>query len=199
MMARVATLPLSEWRPDLREMVGGGAATIVEQGLMRVLSHNPDLAKGVLGFGACLYQSTSLSRRLVELVRLRVAFHNQCRSCMAIRYQSALDDGLNEGAVCSLERPEESDDLTPAEKAALAYADISSTNHFSIDDRTFEALRPHFTERQIVELGAFIAFFIGFGRLSAAWHLVDDLPEGYQRDDGMTIAPWREEALQVRG
>jgi len=28
---------------------------------------------------------------------------------------------------------------------------------------------------------------------------VDDLPEGYQRDDGMTIAPWREEALQVRG
>lgn len=198
-MVRIATLPMSEWRLDLREMVGGDNATVVEQGLLRVLSHNPDVAAGVLGLGGALYQTTSLSRRLVELVRLRVAFHNQCRSCMAIRYQSALDDGLSEGAVCSLERPEEADDLTPAEKAALAYADISSTNHFAIEDATFDALRPHFTEREIVELGAFIAFFIGFGRLSAGWHLIDDLPEGYQREDGMAIAPWREDALQVRG
>lgn len=198
-MPRVVTLPISDWQPDLREMVGGDSASLVEQGLMRVLSHNPDLAKGVLTFGGCLYQSTSLSRRLIELVRLRVAFHNQCRSCMAIRYQSALDDGLNEGAVCSLERPEVADDLIPAEKAALAYADISSTNHFAIDDATFDALRPHFSEKEIVELGAFIAFFIGFGRLSAAWHLIDDLPEGYQREDGMAIAPWREGSLEVRG
>jgi AhpD family alkylhydroperoxidase len=198
-MPRLATLPQSEWREDLREMAGADSASLVEQGILRVFAHSPDLAKGVLGFGHCLYQSTQLSRRLVELVRIRVAFHNQCRSCMAIRYQSALDDGLTEGAVCSLERPEEAADLSAAEKAALAYADISATNHFAIDDATFAALRPHFTEREIVELGAFIAFFIGFGRLSAAWHLVDDLPDGYQRSDGLAIAPWREEALPVRG
>jgi AhpD family alkylhydroperoxidase len=198
-MARIATLPTWEWREDLREMAGAESATLVEQGILRVFAHNPDLAKGVLGFGHTLYQSSQLPRRLVELVRIRVAFHNQCRSCMAIRYQSALDDGLTEGAVCSLERPEEATDLTPAEKAALAYVDISSTNHFAIDDTTFDALRPHFCEREIVELGAFIAFFIGFGRLSAAWHLVDDLPDGYQRNDGLTIAPWREEAVEVRG
>jgi AhpD family alkylhydroperoxidase len=198
-MARLTTLAPSEWRADLREFAGGDTATLVEQGIVRVFAHNPDLAKGVLGFGACLFQSTHLPRRLIELVRLRVAFHNQCRSCMAIRYQSAMDDGLTEGAVCSLERPQESNDLTAAEKAALAYADISSTNHFAIDDTTFAELREHFTERDIVELGAFIAFFIGFGRLSAAWHLVDDLPEGFQRDDGMTIAPWREDAIAVRG
>jgi AhpD family alkylhydroperoxidase len=198
-MARLSTLPLSEWRSDLRELAGGDTANLVEQGIMRVFAHNPDLAKGVLGFGMNLYQSTHLPRRLVELVRLRIAFHNQCRSCMAIRYQSAMEDGLTEGAVCSLERPQEAADLTAPEKAALAYADISSTNHFAIDDTTFAELRQHFNETEIVELGAFIAFFIGYGRLSAAWHLVDDLPEGYQRDDGMTIAPWREDAIEVRG
>jgi AhpD family alkylhydroperoxidase len=198
-MARLSTLPLSEWRSDLRELAGGDTANLVEQGIMRVFAHNPDLAKGVLGFGMSLYQSTHLPRRLVELVRLRIAFHNQCRSCMAIRYQSAMEDGLTEGAVCSLERPQEAADLTAPEKAALAYADISSTNHFAIDDTTFAELRQHFNETEIVELGAFIAFFIGYGRLSAAWHLVDDLPEGYQRDDGMTIAPWREDAIEVRG
>lgn len=198
-MARVETLPVAEWREDLREMAAADSATLVEQGILRVFAHSPDLAKGVLGFGMTLYQSSVLPRRLIELVRLRVAFHNQCRSCMAIRYQSAMDDGLTEGAVCSLERPEQAPDLSPAEKAALAYADISSTNHFSIDDATFAALRDHFSEREIVELGAFIAFFIGFGRLSAAWHLVDDLPEGYQRDDGLAIMPWREDSISVRG
>lgn len=198
-MARISTLPVSEWREDLRTMAGGDSASLVEQGILRVFAHNPELAKGVLGFGMALYQSTSLSRRLVELVRLRIAFHNQCRSCMAIRYESAFEDGLTEGAVCSLERPQESNDLSPAEKSALAYADISSTNHFAIDEANFADLRQHFTEAQVVELGAFIAFFIGFGRLSAAWHLVDDLPDGYQKDDGMTIAPWAEDSIAVRG
>lgn len=198
-MTRIATLPPSEWRDDLREMTGADSATLVEQANLRVYANSPDLAKGVLEFGHCLYQSTQISRRLVELVRLRVAFHNQCRSCMAIRYESALDDGLTEGAVCSLERPEEAADLTPADKAALAYADISSTNHFAIDDATFDALRLHFSEREIVELGALIAFFIGFGRLAASWHLVENLPEGYQRNDGLRMAPWQEEAVQVRG
>lgn len=198
-MARVETLPVTQWRDDLREMAAADSATLVEQGILRVFAHTPDIAKGMLGYGICLYQSSVLPRRLVELVRLRVAFHNQCRSCMAIRYQSAMDDGLTEGAVCSLERPEEAPDLSPAEKAALAYADISSTNHFAIGDDTFAALREHFSEREIVELGAFIAFFIGYGRLSAAWHLVDDLPEGYQRDDGLKIMPWREGAIPVRG
>lgn len=198
-MARLSTLPASEWRADLRALAGGDTASPTEQGIMRILAHNPDLAKGVLSFGMTLYQSTHLPRRLVELVRLRVAFHNQCRSCMAIRYESAMEDGLTEGAVCSLERPQESKDLSAAEKAALVYADISSTNHFAIDDATFAELREHFSEMEIVELGAFIAFFIGYGRLSAAWHLVEDLPEGYQRDDGMTIAPWSEEAVAVRG
>lgn len=198
-MARVETLPVSKWREDLREFAAADSATLIEQGILRVLAHNPELAKGVLGFGGTLYQSSMLPRRLVELVRLRVAFHNQCRSCMAIRYQSAMDDGLTEGAVCSLERPDEAPDLSPAEKAALSYADISSTNHFAINDNNFASLRDHFSEREIVELGAFIAFFIGFGRLSAAWHLVDDLPEGYQRDDGLAIMPWRESSIAVRG
>ena len=33
---------------------------------------------------------------------------------MSVRYQSAIDDGLTEGAVCSLEQPAEADDLSEA-------------------------------------------------------------------------------------
>jgi AhpD family alkylhydroperoxidase len=198
-MTRIAKIPVAGWDADLREMTAADEATTVEQGMLRVLAHRPGIAKAVTRFGADLFASRTLSRRLVELVRLRIAFHNQCRSCMAIRYHSAVDDGLTELAVCSLERPQEAADLSVAEKAALLYADRSSTDHFSIDEAMFDDLRRHFSEPEIVELGVFIAFFIGFGRLSAAWDMTEDLPEGFQSPKDQVIAPWAEASVLVRG
>ncbi len=198
-MTRLTMMPLKLWDGDLREQVSAETATPTEQGMMRVLAHTPQIAKCVAAFGGGLFQSRALPRRLIELVRLRVAFHNQCRSCMAIRYRTAVEDGLDEGAVCSLERPQEAADLTEAEKAALAYADQSSTDHFSIDDDAFDALRRCFSEAEIVELGVFIAFFIGFGRLSAAWDMTEDLPSGFQVAAGQTVTPWAEAPVLVRG
>jgi alkylhydroperoxidase family enzyme len=118
---------------------------------------------------------------------------------MAIRYQSAVDAGVTENLVCSLARPFEAPDLTDAEKAALAYADLSATDHLSIDDATFASLRQHFDEVQIVELGLFIANCIGFGRLAAAWDMVEELPEAYQDKSGAPLAPWQQPAVVVRG
>lgn len=198
-MTRIAKLPIEQWDPELRAMQQAEDASEVELGMFRVLAHTPALAKAVTRFGAELFGARTLSRRLVELVRLRVAFHNQCRSCMAIRYNSAIEDGLTEGAVCSLARPQEAADLSPDEKAALAYADRSATDHFAIDESDFDTLREHFSEAQIVELGVFIAFFIGFGRLSAAWAMTEDLPEAYTAPAGRKIAPWEEASLSVRG
>jgi len=151
-MTRLSKVPLQDWDSDLRALTQADGATPLEQGMTRVLAHSPEVAKAVVRFGGALFQSTRLPRRLIELVRLRIAFHNQCRSCMAIRYQSAIDDGLTEGMVCSLEKPLDAPDLSDAEKAAVAYADISSTDHFSIDDRTFSNLRRFFSEAEIVEL-----------------------------------------------
>jgi alkylhydroperoxidase family enzyme len=198
-MTRISKLPVVDWDPELRVLVAADESTSVEQGLYRVLAHRPALAKAFAAFGGALFQGRILPRRLVELVRLRIAFHNQCRSCMALRYHSAIDDGLTEGAVCSLEKPQEATDLSPAEKAALRYADLSATDHFSIDEAAFDALREHFSEPEIVELGVFIAFFIGFGRLSAAWDMTEDLPEGYQVGGDRIVAPWTEDSVLVRG
>ena len=198
-MSRISKVPLAEWDPELRAMIAADEATPVEQGMFRVLAHTPPIAKAVSAFGGGLFQNRTLPRRLVELVRLRIAFHNQCRSCMAIRYHSAVDDGLTEGAVCSLEKPQDAADLSEAEKAALRYADLSATDHLSIDEAAFDALREHFSEPEIVELGVFIAFFIGFGRLLAAWDMTEELPDGYQGAKDRIIAPWAEESLLVRG
>ena len=115
-----------------------------------------------------------------------------------MRYQSAVDDGLTEGMVCSLEKPMEASDLNEREKAALAYADAFATNHLAIDDGTYANLRKYFTESEIVELGMFMALFIGFGRLAATWDMVEELPKSFQ-DKSKKATPWTEGAVVVSG
>lgn len=197
-MSRLRKLPVELWDPELRAMTDADNGSPLEQMMGGITAQRPELAKALIRFSGEMFGHSILTRRLLELVRLRIAFHNQCRSCMAIRYQSAVDDGLDEGAVCSLEKPFEATDLSAREKAAIAYADISSTNHFAINDETFDELRKYFSEPEIVELGMFIAYFIGFGRFGAAMDMVEELPTGFQ-DKSAKVAPWMHEALVTRG
>ena len=71
-----------------------------------------------------------------------------------------------------------------------------ATNHLAIDDAVYDDLRGHFTEAQIVELGMQVAFFVGFGRLAATWHMIEELPDGFRREH--ELAPWGEASIQVR-
>ncbi len=195
-MSRLRKLELDELDPQLREQTRVDDRTPIEVGLTPILGHAPELAKGLNVFAGSLKRKGTLPRRLVELVRLRVAFHNQCRSCMAIRYQDALDDGLTEDLVCSLEQPMEAEGMTEAERIAVRYGELLATNHLAIDDEFHERLAEHFSEEQIVELGLNIALFVGVGRLAATWHVVEELPDAY-REDGV-VAPWESEGVTVR-
>jgi AhpD family alkylhydroperoxidase len=155
---------------------------------VQIYAHRPPLAQKYLEFGRALREERLLPDRLIELVRLRIAFWNQCRSCMAARYEEAIVDGVDEALVCSLERPEEAEDLTEAERAAIAYGDLMATNHHAIDDSTFERLREHFTEPEIVELMLNVGWFVGYGRMAAVMKVVDDLPARFTKDGEIT--PW---------
>jgi AhpD family alkylhydroperoxidase len=194
--SRIAKLAPQDWDERLVKAVQPDRLTDLEQGLTRYFAHCPEQALGLMAFGGALKQNRSLPERLVELVRLRVAFFNQCRSCMAIRYADAVADGVTEGLVCSLERPQEAENLSAAEKAAIRYGELMATDHLAIDDAVHEELRRHFTEAQIVELGMTVAFFVGFGRLAATWHMVEELPQAFRSAEA--IAPWGAEKIEVR-
>jgi AhpD family alkylhydroperoxidase len=190
-MTRLRPLPVEDWDHSLR---GGPVPEGVSPG--HILAHQPAAARALGGFSQAMRQARTLPDRLVELVRLRVAFHNQCRSCMAIRYRDGVDDGVTEGLVCSLEKPYEAPDLTAAEKSALRFADLFAADHLAIDEAVYADLRSHFTEAEIVELGIHVAFCVGFGRLMATWDVVDDLPAGFQARDRV-ITPWSADAAVV--
>ena len=195
-MSRIRLLPPEEWTESLREMVQPEGRTDLELGNVRIYAHRPELAEAYVQFTGAIRSRATLPARLIELVRLRVAFHNQCRSCMAIRYSDAVDAGVTEDLVCSLEQPEEAPDLTDAERAALRFADLLASDHLSISDATIATLKAHFSEPEVVELGMHIALYVGYGRLSMAWDMVDDLPDRFHEREG-TITPWGSDATGV--
>jgi AhpD family alkylhydroperoxidase len=194
---RLSTIPVEQWDPDLREAMQAAPMTDTERGVAIVFAHRPDILKALLTFGATLVGNATLSPRLQELIRLRLAWHNQCDLCMLMRYKSAIADGLTEDHVRQLEHPQDAPDFTEAEKAALAYVDLTATDHHRITQATFDDLRRFYSEKEIVELGTFIAFYDGFGRLEAIWDPVELLPPSY-RDSSIERAPWRDEHEEVR-
>ncbi|MCB2080851.1 MAG: carboxymuconolactone decarboxylase family protein [Novosphingobium sp.] len=190
-MTRFVSLPVEEWDPDLRAQLQVDTAPIpdVSRRILGVYANAPELAKPFFEFEHKFWQGFTLRPRLREMLRLRIAFHNQCRSCMAMRFEPALEDGLTEDTVCSLEKPVEAPDLTDAERAALKYADLAATNHLAIDDELIDNLRQYYSEQEIIEICMLCAYCTGFGRFAAVYHAVEDLPESY-RDTSERTAPW---------
>jgi AhpD family alkylhydroperoxidase len=184
----VVTIDPRDFPPDLADAVGNPSSDErARLGALPAWAVRPELALAFVSFQRSIDEHAVLRARLRELVRLRIAFHNRCRSCMAVRSGAAIADGMTDGVVCSLERPEDADDLTDAERAALFYADLMATDHLAVDDEVFAGLRRHFDDGELVELGVYIGLCVGFGRLAASWDLVDDLPESFRADDA---APW---------
>lgn len=193
---RLKMVPVEAFDPELRDLVAADERTPLELGLLRVHAHRPGHARALAHFHAALWTDRLLPDRLLELVRLRIAFFNQCRTCMAVRYPDAIADGLTEELVCSLERPYEASDLTEAEQAAIRYGELLATDHLAIDDGVYDDLRRHFSEEEIVELGTIAAFCVGFGRLGATWNMIEELPDRFK--DGERATPWGGDAIALR-
>jgi AhpD family alkylhydroperoxidase len=174
-----------------------GQGDRINLGVASLVSRLPKVAEALGALTAGL-KSGTLPPRLLELVRLRIAFHNQCRSCMSVRYQSAVDDGLTEDAVCSLERPADAPDLSDAERAALKFADLFATNHLAIDESIYDELRRYLTEDELVELGMHCAVSLGVGRLTATWDVTDDVPEAFRSGDDR-VTPWASTGVIASG
>ena len=196
-MSRISKLAPEQWTEELRTFAAADTATDIEQGITRMLAHAPRAAMGPLQFGAALALNRTLPERLIELMRLRIAFHNQCKSCMAIRYSVAADD-FTEDDVCSLERPAEAENLDEREKLAIDLGERFATNHLSIDDEYFENLKSVFTEAEIIELMMHCALYVGMGRMAALLDMTEELPDGFRVPFGEVVTPTADEPVRVR-
>ncbi|MDX2276794.1 MAG: carboxymuconolactone decarboxylase family protein [Hyphomonadaceae bacterium] len=151
----------------------------------------PDLMAAMMQMREAMKANQQLPDRLVELMRLRIAFRNQCRPCMSMRYEDAIQDGLTEDLVCAIEHPDEPSDLTASERVAVRFGDKFATNHLSIGPADHAALAEHFSPAEIAELGVWAAFFTGFGRMGAVFDNGEAAyPVGPRDPEGRPLTPW---------
>jgi len=196
-MSRLSFVPTETWPQELQDFVQADSATDLELGITRMLAHAPQAAMGPLQFGAALVMNRTLPERLIELMRLRIAFHNQCRSCMAIRYQSAAGT-FDENTVCNLSTPELPDGLSVQETLAIELGDRFATNHLAIDDAFFQQLKATFSEAQVMELLMHCALYVGMGRLAAILDMTEELPPGFAKPFGEQVSPGADTPVTVR-
>jgi alkylhydroperoxidase family enzyme len=111
-----------------------------------------------------------LTPRLKELVRLRIAILNGCRTCQSARL--AQESVPEDHAVGIWDEDfAASTDYSPAELAAVTFAERMAVDHHGIGDADIEALREHFDDAEILELMMMAGQYIGFGRTLAILQL----------------------------
>lgn len=99
------------------------------------------------------------------LVKEYVATINDCAFCQDIAVAEAPTDELPADKLDALLQYETHPLFDEAERAALAYAD-EATREVNVSDDTFDALYPHFTEREIVEITWLVALENYYNRIN---------------------------------
>jgi alkylhydroperoxidase family enzyme len=123
--------------------------------LYSMLLNAPPVAEGWLALFTAIRQQCTLRGDYRELVILRVALLNGASYEYQVHVPFALREGVTRAQIDSLDRWQDSATLTPAQRSVLAYTD-AMTRDIHVPDAVFEALRGHFSQREIVELTATI-------------------------------------------
>ena len=82
-----------------------------------------------------------------------------------MRYAGARHAGVTEAKVAAID-DENSDLLSPRERAAIRFAEKLAVDHQKVDDALWAEMRREFTEAEIIELVAHTTLYIGFGRFN---------------------------------
>jgi len=123
-----------------------------------VFARHPAVMAAVSGFEVALLRADRLPPKLAHLVNLKVAALLGCSFCIDIGTHIARNDGVTAAEVADLPRFRESDAYTPAERAALAAAEVMTVGDCVLDDAAQRELHAHFDDEQLVELLAVIAW-----------------------------------------
>ena len=124
--------------------------------LYRMLLNSPPLATGWLKLFTAIRQGCTLRGDYRELAILRVAIVNGAVYEYRAHLPFALSEGVTQAQIDDLENWGASRHFSDAQCAVLAYCD-AMTRDIHVTDGVFDALRPHFGERELVELTATIA------------------------------------------
>lgn len=135
-----------------------------ETPLDQVFGLRPNLYTAFQDFYAVFWQRRLVHPILLELCRLRVAQLLGCLSEQNLRYQAAVDAGLDEEKVAALPLWGRGDVFTEAEKACLALTEMFVQDPHAITDEDADLVLRYLGEEGMVALTEALALFDGFIR-----------------------------------
>jgi len=128
-----------------------------------------ELIAAMMGVEHCI-DAAGFDRRLLELLRLRVAQINGCAYCIDMHYKEAVAAGEAPHRLYTLSAWRETDFYDASEQAALAWCEAVTMPHGNCrdadEDRLFAELRRHFDEREVAYLTLVIAQLNAWTRLA---------------------------------
>lgn len=163
-MTRIAPLALSEITDsELADLIARGEALGVPDALFgRILARAPAHAKPLMRALLMSHAEGSVDHALKEVIRIQLARFAGDKYFAALRSKRAQAAGLTEARIeAGCGDYEDSPLFTEAEKSALRYADQMYLDPHKVDAAMYADLKRHWSEAQVMELGAFIAFHYG--------------------------------------
>ena len=161
-MLYVQPLELDEIEdPELRALVVKSEELGVPGGTFaRIIARKPEQAKATLRVMLLKFAEGNVDHRLKEIIRIQLARFTDDPYFSSLRSNKAREMGLTEEAIDAGSGDyEDSEHFTEAEKVALRFADQMYLDSSKVDAALYNELKKHYSEPQIMELGAFIALF----------------------------------------
>lgn len=130
---------------------------------------DPAIMKVLVGVENQIAKGT-LDILLKELVRLRASQINGCAFCLDMHVTDALKAGETQRRLATVAAWRESPFFSERERAALEWTEaLTLVSQTHVPDAVWEAVRPHFTDAELMELTALITSINSWNRFAIAF------------------------------
>lgn len=160
-MPHVAPVDLAQSDAAKADIEWLASATGFVANSMLTLSHRPEIAKAVLGLIRAVVRNPdgTVDPALRWMVAHVTSLSNGCSYCSAHTFKNGADNGVPQDKLEALWEFETSALFSDAERAALRVALTGGQCPSYATPENMAELRRHFSEAQVVEIGAVIALF----------------------------------------
>ena len=137
--------------------------------MFRTMALRPEIAVTAAAHMEAIFTTGTVDTKLKEMLAVRVSQINDCYYCKASHTALAKQLGASEALLDAMYHIDRNRDLfTPAEQAALAFAERMTTDAHGVSEDTWIDLREYFDEGQVIEIAAVIGLFNYFNRFNDA-------------------------------
>ena len=110
-----------------------------------------------------------LEEKLIHLIKLRASQINGCAYCLDMHWKDLRALGEDEARLYLLDAWRESPGYTERERAALEWTEaLTLVAEDQVPDAVYDAVRPHFSEKELSDLSLAVATINAWNRLSIA-------------------------------